>query len=122
MSFLVIPILPTTVFDSIWVSTDHDEIARISEEWGAKVFRRSGETARDQATSLEAVHEFLRIHPGRWRRVLTLTTRALVLPSKRLFHELINQYQACLYLSEYIFHCGSKYGHEIPKLQMLLHF
>ena len=55
---------------------------------------------------------------------LTITTRALVLVSKVvdiseiltaiLFHELMNQYQACLYLSDCIFHCGSKYGYEIP--------
>ena len=30
------------------------------------------------------------------------------------------QYQACLYLSECIFHCGFKYGHKIP--QILLNF
>ena len=37
----------------------------------------------------------------------------------RLFHELMNQYQACLYLSQCIFHCGFKYGHEILQF---LHF
>ena len=45
---------------------------------------------------------------------------------QRLFYELMNQYQACLYLSECIFHCGFKYGHEIPQfqknLQILLWF
>ncbi|XP_072044115.1 N-acylneuraminate cytidylyltransferase-like isoform X3 [Amphiura filiformis] len=51
------------VFDSIWVSTDHDEIEKISLEWGAQVHRRTAETARDQATSIEAVQEFLRFHP-----------------------------------------------------------
>ena len=30
---------------------------------------------------------------------------------------LINQYQACLYLSECIFHCGFTYGHEIPQFR-----
>ena len=58
---------------------------------------------------------------------LTITTRALVLVSKVvdiseiltaiLFHELMNQYQACLYLSDCIFHCGFKYVHEIPQFQ-----
>ena len=58
---------------------------------------------------------------------LTLRTRGLVLLSenmfdllyfwnfKRLFHELMNQYQTCLYLTECIFHCGFKYGYEIPR-------
>lgn len=50
-------------FDSVWVSTDHDEIARISEEWGAQVHRRSSHASRDQATSIEAVKEFLDLHP-----------------------------------------------------------
>ena len=33
----------------------------------------------------------------------------------------MNQYQACLYLSESFFHCGSKYGHEIPQFLHFLH-
>ena len=33
----------------------------------------------------------------------------------RLFHELLNQYQACLYSFECNFHDDSKYVHEIPK-------
>ena len=32
---------------------------------------------------------------------------------QRLFREVMNQYQACLYLSECIFHCGFKYACEI---------
>ncbi|XP_022092404.1 N-acylneuraminate cytidylyltransferase-like [Acanthaster planci] len=50
-------------FDSVWVSTDHDEIARISEEWGAKVHRRSAEVSHDASTSIETVQEFLKYHP-----------------------------------------------------------
>ncbi|XP_033121541.1 N-acylneuraminate cytidylyltransferase-like [Anneissia japonica] len=51
------------VFDSVWVSTDHDEIARISEEFGASVFRRGAHSARDSASSLEGMQEFLDFHP-----------------------------------------------------------
>ena len=44
----------------------------------------------------------------------------------RLFHKLMNQYQACLYSFECIFHWDSKYGHEMPQfwhfLQTLWHF
>ncbi|NP_001119780.1 cytidine monophospho-N-acetylneuraminic acid synthetase [Strongylocentrotus purpuratus] len=50
-------------FDSVWVSTDHADIARISKEWGAQVHMRSPHTARDQATSIEAMQEFLKEHP-----------------------------------------------------------
>ena len=55
---------------------------------------------------------------------LLFRRRALVLLIKSMFplshydiflHELMNQYQACLYLFEWIFHGDSKYGHEIPK-------
>ena len=57
--------------------------------------------------------------------LLTLSTRPIgitehklasflkFLKCQRLFQELMNQYQACLYLSESFFHCGSKYGHII---------
>ncbi|PIK49440.1 putative CMP-sialic acid synthetase, partial [Apostichopus japonicus] len=50
-------------FDSVWVSTDHDEIARISQEWGAQVFRRSAQTAADKSPSIDAVKEFATHHP-----------------------------------------------------------
>ena len=39
---------------------------------------------------------------------------------KRLFHELMNQYQACLYLFQYVSHCDSKYGHEISLTILIL--
>ena len=38
------------------------------------------------------------------------------------FHKSMNQYQAWLYLSECIFHCGFKYGHEIPQFLHFLQF
>ena len=40
----------------------------------------------------------------------------------RLFHELMHQYQACLYSFECISHGDSKYGHEIPKCLHLVTF
>ncbi|XP_072168067.1 N-acylneuraminate cytidylyltransferase-like [Diadema setosum] len=46
-------------FTDVWVSTDHDEIAKIAKEWGAKIHRRSPHSSRDEASSIEAVHEFL---------------------------------------------------------------
>ncbi|TDG99532.1 hypothetical protein EPR50_G00194750 [Perca flavescens] len=47
------------VFDSIWVSTDHDEIEKVAKSWGAKVHRRSPEVSKDSSTSLETIREFL---------------------------------------------------------------
>ena len=73
---------------------------------------------------------FIIIEYSHVRVCLTLTRRALVywvksllLPCcsqqcvifKRALHELTNQYQACLYLFEFIYHDDSKYGHGIPK-------
>ncbi|XP_071813610.1 N-acylneuraminate cytidylyltransferase-like isoform X1 [Apostichopus japonicus] len=56
-------LLDSGEFDSVWVSTDHDEIARISQEWGAQVFRRSAQTAADKSPSIDAVKEFATHHP-----------------------------------------------------------
>ncbi|KTF93557.1 hypothetical protein cypCar_00011192 [Cyprinus carpio] len=52
------------VFDSVWVSTDHDEIERVAWAWGAKVHRRSPEVSKDSSSSLETIQEFSRIHPA----------------------------------------------------------
>ncbi|XP_023201476.1 N-acylneuraminate cytidylyltransferase-like isoform X1 [Xiphophorus maculatus] len=50
-------------FDSVWVSTDHDEIEKVAKSWGAKVHRRSEEVSRDSSTSLETIQEFLKENP-----------------------------------------------------------
>ncbi|XP_032355329.1 N-acylneuraminate cytidylyltransferase A [Etheostoma spectabile] len=52
------------VFDSIWVSTDHDEIEKVAKSWGAKVHRRSPEVSKDSSTSLETISEFVELNPG----------------------------------------------------------
>lgn len=51
------------VFDSVWVSTDHDEIERIARSWGAKIHRRSAEVSKDSSTSLDTIQEFVRLNP-----------------------------------------------------------
>ncbi|XP_043953460.1 N-acylneuraminate cytidylyltransferase-like [Gambusia affinis] len=50
-------------FDSVWVSTDHEEIEKVAKSWGAKVHRRSEKVSRDNSTSLETIQEFLEEHP-----------------------------------------------------------
>ncbi|XP_030018339.1 N-acylneuraminate cytidylyltransferase A [Sphaeramia orbicularis] len=50
-------------FDSVWVSTDHDEIEKVAKAWGAKVHRRSPEVSRDSSSSLETIQEFIRLNP-----------------------------------------------------------
>ncbi|XP_055062917.1 N-acylneuraminate cytidylyltransferase B-like [Misgurnus anguillicaudatus] len=55
--------LDSDVIDSVWVSTDHDEIERVARIWGAKVHRRSPEVSRDSSSSLETIQEFIRLRP-----------------------------------------------------------
>lgn len=50
------------MFHDVWVSTDDEGIAAEAELAGAKVFRRSAETASDVATSLSAIKEFSMYH------------------------------------------------------------
>ncbi|XP_062374672.1 N-acylneuraminate cytidylyltransferase A [Sardina pilchardus] len=52
------------LFDSIWVSTDHDEIEKVAKVWGAQIHRRSPEVSRDSSSSLETIQEFVRLNPG----------------------------------------------------------
>lgn len=51
------------LFDSVWVSTDHNEIEKVAIAWGSKVHRRSPEVSKDSSTSLETIQEFVRLHP-----------------------------------------------------------
>lgn len=51
--------------NSIWVSTDHDEIEKVAKQFGAQVHRRSREVSQDSSTSLEAIREFLNHHHGK---------------------------------------------------------
>ncbi|XP_072097181.1 N-acylneuraminate cytidylyltransferase-like isoform X1 [Mobula birostris] len=49
-------------FDSVWVSTDHDEIEKAARKYGAQVHRRSAEVSTDTASSLDTICEFLEHH------------------------------------------------------------
>uniref|UniRef100_A0A8C6K851 N-acylneuraminate cytidylyltransferase n=1 Tax=Nothobranchius furzeri TaxID=105023 RepID=A0A8C6K851_NOTFU len=51
------------MFDSVWVSTDHDEIEKVAKSWGAKVHRRSPQVSKDLSSSVETIQEFLRHNP-----------------------------------------------------------
>ncbi|XP_074518474.1 N-acylneuraminate cytidylyltransferase-like [Halichoeres trimaculatus] len=51
------------LFDSVWVSTDHDEIEKVAKAWGAKVHRRSPEVSKDSSSSLDTINEFVRLNP-----------------------------------------------------------
>lgn len=50
-------------FEQVWVSTDDELIARESYRYNVHVHFRNAHSARDEATSVEAVQEFLKGHP-----------------------------------------------------------
>lgn len=50
-------------FQHIYVSTDHDQIAKEAETNNVSVHRRSEEYSRDNTSSIESVVEFLQHHP-----------------------------------------------------------
>lgn len=52
-------------FHSIWVSSDHPEIlATALKNDGVQVHQRSAATSTDDASSVDAIREFLACHPG----------------------------------------------------------
>jgi N-acylneuraminate cytidylyltransferase len=51
------------IFAEIWVSTDCDEIARVAEECGALVHRRSASSASHTASSEAGLFDFTDAHP-----------------------------------------------------------
>jgi N-acylneuraminate cytidylyltransferase len=72
--------LESEAFDEVWVSTDGDEIARVAEEYGAQVHRRSPITATDKASSDLALVEFALQHHKFDVIALIQCTSPLVLP------------------------------------------
>lgn len=56
--------LDSGVFDSVWVSTDDDEIEGVARARGAQVHRRSPEVSQDSPSSLDTIKEFSRQNPG----------------------------------------------------------
>lgn len=55
--------LDSEAFDSVWVSTDNDEIEKVALDYGAQVHRRSADVSKDTTSSLETIQEFLQHHP-----------------------------------------------------------
>lgn len=51
-------------FNSIWVSTDSDEIVAEAKKFNVNVHLRAAYTATDDAPSLLAIQEFIQKHPG----------------------------------------------------------
>lgn len=55
--------LDSELFDSVWVSTDHDDIEKVARSWGAKVHRRSAEVSKDSSSSQDTINEFISLNP-----------------------------------------------------------
>lgn len=69
-------------FNSIWVSSDYDEILDVAVKNGAKVHRRSPETSTDDATSIEAITEFINCHPGSHFELVQIIRQNSIMTSK----------------------------------------
>lgn len=56
--------LDADMFDSVWVSTDHNDIEKVAKSFpNVQVHRRSTEVSKDSSSSLETIQEFLDKHP-----------------------------------------------------------
>lgn len=68
------------IVNEVWVSTDHDLIAKEAIISNASVFHRSAEFAKDESSSLDAVKEFLREHPEIHKLALVQCTSPFLRP------------------------------------------
>ncbi|XP_078584126.1 N-acylneuraminate cytidylyltransferase-like isoform X1 [Branchiostoma floridae x Branchiostoma japonicum] len=55
--------IDSDIMDSVWVSTDHDDIAATARKCGAQVHRRSAEVSQDTCNSWVTIDEFAKYHP-----------------------------------------------------------
>lgn len=55
-----------SVFDEIWINSEHETFGRIAEEEGVRFHRRPEELADNTATSEDYVYEFQQQHPCRY--------------------------------------------------------
>ncbi|XP_077980142.1 N-acylneuraminate cytidylyltransferase-like [Glandiceps talaboti] len=72
--------IDSEAFDSVWVLTEHPQIARISEEWGGKVHNRNPQYAQDKSPVAEAMKEFACYHPEADVMMMLLCTSPCVHP------------------------------------------
>lgn len=78
--------LQSGLFDVVMVSTDDDEIAGISRQWGAKVpFLRSPETSGDHAIIAEVLAETLHRYAGMG---LSFDLACCILPTSALIRQI----------------------------------
>ncbi|XP_002731200.1 N-acylneuraminate cytidylyltransferase-like [Saccoglossus kowalevskii] len=63
LSWVLRAIIDSNEFDSIWVSTENADIARVAAEWGAQVHHRSPEAAQDNTLAVDTMTEFAEHHP-----------------------------------------------------------
>ena len=59
LAWSVTAALDSGAFDSVWVSTDDDEVAEVATQAGARVHRRSADAATDTASSEAVLEDFV---------------------------------------------------------------
>lgn len=84
--------LDSGIFSDVYVSTDHDKIAEVAVESGAKVFRRSAETATNTASTELAMIEFADAKPDFDILCLIQATSPLLTPTH--FREALMQFES----------------------------
>jgi CMP-N-acetylneuraminic acid synthetase len=80
IDWVIKPALDSGIFAEVWVSTDDDEIAAVTEQCGAKVHRRAPETATNTASTESALIDFVDAHPDYDILCLIQATSPLVMP------------------------------------------
>ncbi len=82
--YAVTTALKSGCFDDVVVSTDHEEIANIAEEAGARIHRRPPHLADDDTTLDAVVYDAVTAAPGSYELVVTLQPTAPLLSVETL--------------------------------------
>jgi len=75
------PAVDCGIFSEVWVSTDDDEIAAVALQCGARVHRRSAQSAANTASTEMAMDDFITAHPDFDAICLIQATSPLIKPS-----------------------------------------
>lgn len=98
--------LLSEIFDEVMVSTDDEEIARVSKEYGAAVpFLRSERTSNDYATTAEVINEVLKEYGEEYDRFCCIYPTAPFIKPELLRKgmNMLEKYEAVLPVVSYSF-------------------
>ncbi|CAH1707401.1 unnamed protein product [Chironomus riparius] len=110
------------IFESIWVSTDDDEIAKEGLKYNANIHERDPQHARDESKSIDAVQEFLLNHPNISRLALIQCTSPFISHQylREAFHKFTNR--DCVFSAVKSFKLRWKYADDNRKKIVPINF